>query len=115
MLCGFENTSVSLHCYDNGALRDTNLVDVTPIDEGEWIQWGVYVKINTAGVANGIASLYKNGTRVLHSAAVEHRAVGDPGFNYFWLGGNYSNSGSAPATDGEIYYDDIKVYSGLPY
>lgn len=117
-VCGIlvqgNNSDIQLRTFRQD-LADDKFVNVaTPIPDTTWTKFGVYVRINTAGVADGVASLYWDGVRVAHITNMMYRTAGQPSFNYFWVGGNSSNGGSPPATDGDLYFDDIKVYTSIP-
>lgn len=110
-----NNTNLQLRTFRQDLLDDKFENPAIPMVDQTWTKFGMYAKINTPDVSNGIASLYLNDTRVAHINNMLFITTGQEAFNYFWIGGNNSNSGSPPVSDGDLYFDDIKIYRTIPY
>lgn len=114
VFCGLWGDSSNCN-YDNAANSSTGFTDNT------WYRLGLHVKLNTPSTADGFVRLYRRETTDAgvmeladEIAALEDqniRGSNTNGYNYMWIGGNYSKgSGSMPSCDGLRYVDDFRVY-----
>lgn len=100
--CGLWGDS-SLCNVDNSAHSDQ------PIALDTWVKFGLWAKMNTPGASDGFIKLYKDDVLFLDKPAVDIRGNGTKGFDYMWIGGNYSNGGNLSAS-GHRYIDDVALY-----
>jgi hypothetical protein len=115
------NTDVNLQ-YFCGAWGDDSLCSVDTAEHSddphplnEWVTWWAWVKLNNPGESDGFMRVYKNGVLYLEQTDADLRGTDTRGFNYFWVGGNYSNLLGANLTgSGSRYIDEIKLYDSYP-
>jgi hypothetical protein len=80
--------------------------------DAEWHQYQVYLKLNTPGVANGIARMWYDGDQIQNRTNITWIPAGDDpnlwAWNHTWIGGNNSNY-FTPAAEQYYAVDDVVV------
>lgn len=105
--CGlWGNTSL---CNVDGSVHSS---EAHPLNT--WTKWGYHAKLNTPGSADGYIHVYKNDDLHLSTGNVSLRGTDSRGFNYFWIGGNYSMLSGTLSCSGHRYIDDVAVYDTYP-
>lgn len=85
-----------------------------PHPEGETVEWEFCTQLNTPGQADGYLTLKKNGVMEISIVDKALRDSGTTGFDFCWIGGNYSMlSGTLPAS-GSRYIDNVEFHDDEP-
>lgn len=84
--------------------------------EDRWVTWRVWMNLNNAGQSDGFVRVYRDGTHFTGAENLTLRLPGDArGWNYWWLGGNYSNfQGEVLKGDGHRYITGIRWWNKNP-
>lgn len=77
------------------------------------IHFRIHILLNTPGSSDGLIEVTKDGSPYLSVTSANLRGTATTGLNYFWVGGNYSNSGNLTSS-GNRYFDEINFYSSDP-
>ncbi len=88
----------------------------TPHPTNQWVEWKLWVKLNTPGDTDGFIRLYRNDVLDLSNESVDLRGTDTKGFNSILFGMNYSmagGDGNLPSS-GSRYIGTIQIYDGEP-
>ena len=80
---------------------------------GEWISFGVWVRLNTPGKSDGFGRAYINGRLIIDMGQLNIRGDDRRGFNQMALGMNHSNRGPT-LKESSRYIDNIEWWSTRP-
>ena len=94
-----------------GAALHTN----QPIATNQWVKLAIWIKLNTPGSSDGFIRFYIDDVLAMEGTSLNLRGTNTKGFNFLWLGGNYSMlSGGTLSGNGNRYIDDVKWYDSQP-
>ena len=80
---------------------------------GEWIRFGVWVRLNDPGRSNGFGRAYLNDRLIIDIDQVSIRGEDSRGFNQMALGMNHSNRGLT-TQESSRYIDNVEWWSSRP-
>ena len=83
----------------------------TPV-KNQWVEIYVYLKLNTASSSDGEYEVFVDGTSIISAENVSLRGTSSANFDGMWVGGNYSNGSTDPATESIRCFDHIRVWEG---
>lgn len=117
-----SNTNVQASWYQGywgdetyGVIDDAiNSGKAHPIDS--WTTWRVWIKLNTPGLSDGFVKIERNTSPFFTKTDLNMRGRDVRGYNYLWLGGNYSQlPESGPLkSSGSRYIKNVKFWNTRP-
>lgn len=94
-----------------GSLIAINESGGTPVRD-QWVEVELYVRMNTASQSDGEYEVKIDGTSIISDTNVSIRGTSSANWDGMWIGGNYSNGSTAPATTSIRCFDHIRVWEG---
>jgi hypothetical protein len=96
---------------DQRARIRPNVVGGAQIVRGTWQHWELYLKLNDAGSANGIARLWIDGRLVTEASDVNYRGPGraDARWWIFHWSPTYGGGGEGPPHEQYLDFDQVYV------
>lgn len=104
----FTVDCTSGNCGSTISINDTG---GTPV-KNQWVEIYIYIKLNTASSSDGEYEVIVDGTSLFSDTGVSLRGTSSANFDGIWIGGNYSNGGTDPATTSTRAFDRIRVWEG---
>jgi hypothetical protein len=85
-----------------------------PMDR--WVTWRVWIKLNTPGESDGFVRITANGKPFITADDVNLRGTDPRGYNWWWVGGNYSMEGGVGGltSDGHRYITGLRWWNTAP-
>lgn len=82
----------------------------------DWIKFGIWVKLNTYSpqLSDGFIKVWMDDVLIHNHIDINIRGSDSEGYNFMWLGGNYSNIGVGLPNSGHRYIDEIRMYNTKP-
>lgn len=85
------------------------------IAKNQWVTFLIHIKLNTPGASDGQIQLWKDGVSFLSANNINMRGTDTRGYNFMWIGGNYSMlSGGTLSCSGHRYIDDVRFFDADP-
>lgn len=94
-----------------GSTIAINEQDGTPV-KNQWVEIELYVKMNTASSSDGAYELKVDDVSIFSATGVSLRGTSSANWDGMWVGGNYSNGGTPPATESIRCFDHIRMWEG---
>jgi hypothetical protein len=97
----------------NGRTGPTFWGDASPLGDGNWHKLEIYMKLNTAGAADGAYKVWLDGQIKQQAANIVSAAPAGRWYPLHLMSNWSNNPGWEHDAANHVYWDDIEVYSDL--